>query len=70
MLPYDVGATDYGLKKHWRENPYTESDWRHDEWQLGWAHRRESDADGWDYATDTFVTLDPRSSGSVSANSR
>lgn len=53
-LPYDIGYEAYHLRKHYSENPYVESDWRHNEWWLGWSSCSESDPGTWDDTADDF----------------
>ena len=53
-LPYDEGAEAYNQRKHYSINPYAESDWKHDEWHLGWSQQGECGGDSWDWATDDF----------------
>lgn len=42
-LPYDIGAEAYYSRKLPDDNPYAESDWRYNEWWLGWSSSEQSD---------------------------
>ena len=53
-LPYDIGSEAYVKRIHYRENPYPESDWKHDEWYLGWSHQQESETN-WDWVSDDYI---------------
>ncbi len=55
-LPYDEGHKAFMNKVLPDNNPYSEDDWRHDEWDLGWSHAEECDTTGsWDWSADSFI---------------
>lgn len=54
-LPVVEGRIAYHNRKDTDTNPYVESDWRHNEWWLGWSMAEESDVDeAYDWKTASF----------------
>ncbi len=54
-LPADEGRIAYQNRKNADTNPYVESDWRYNEWWLGWSMAEECDVDeAYDWETDSF----------------
>jgi len=45
-LPFDEGREAYMARKVPDTNPYSEDDWKHEEWWLGWSHKEECDSLG------------------------
>jgi hypothetical protein len=56
-LPYDEGSEAYNNRKHYNTNPYSEADWKHEEWHLGWSQQEECDSHSWDYEKDDFKPI-------------
>ena len=54
ILPFDEGAQAYRDRKKPDSNPYTEKDWKHSEWWLGWSQEEECDGESWNWETDSF----------------
>lgn len=42
-LPYDLGVLDYRSKTSISMNPYSQDDWRHEEWERGWMSEFDLD---------------------------
>jgi len=53
-VPFDQGAAAYDQRKHWRENPYIEGSWQHDDWDDGWRMAEETDGKSFDWIADQF----------------
>jgi len=53
-LPYDEGTEAYYNRKLPEGNPYPESDWRHEEWWLGWSQTEGWAGESYDFATGKF----------------
>lgn len=54
-LPADEGRLAYQGRKTPDDNPYTEDDWRHQEWWFGWNAAEECDQDDlYDWSTGQF----------------
>lgn len=55
-LPFDEGREAYMARKVPDTNPYSEDDFKHEEWLLGWSHEEECDSDdAWSWSEDKFV---------------
>ena len=55
-LPFDEGREAYMARKVPDTNPYSEDDWKHEEWWLGWSHKEECDSlDSWSWSEDKLV---------------
>lgn len=56
QLPADEGRIAYEDRQTPEANPYPESNWKHNEWWLGWKMAEESDPEQlYDWAADKFI---------------
>lgn len=55
-LPFDLGREAYIERQLPYSNPYSEDDWRNQEWWLGWNHEEEIDPkQSYDHVNDVFT---------------
>lgn len=56
-LPFDEGRFAYRNRMHHTTNPYSEPDWKHKEWWLGWSDAEECDGITFDWKIDQFIEI-------------